>query len=166
MWNILKNIIGKPKTENFNQLEFPTRRTSTIKDIANGFNHYFIDSINVVVAQAQDFSVNSNETFENLELMSVVTLGKNLYMNNKRSPNDIDTVLLKLAFCELADVLIYILNCSLEMGVFQIPDYLKISTITPIRKMANTIQSHEFRPINMLPSIGTSCTFTAFAVYK
>ncbi|KAJ8975902.1 hypothetical protein NQ317_011373 [Molorchus minor] len=57
----------------------------------------------------------------------------------------------KLVYQGIGHVILNLVNTSLQTG--NIPHELKVSTIIPIPKVANTIKAEELRPINTLPPI-------------
>lgn len=165
MWKTIKELINPNKDDSIctEIITFENNgkmvKILDVKDKAENFNNYYIQSINEVITSIMpglciprtQMSKNcSMIEFKTLEMHELSKIIKTL--NNKTSCLEvINKNVLKNAFECIGHVLLNFINLSISTG--QIPNVLKISTITPIPKIKNTKLASNFRPINSLPCI-------------
>lgn len=164
MWKKLKELTGdkKQKSSNFNEVNY---KGDIIRDnltIANKLNDYFIESINEIVNNIgcddevdNYFNIsdtNNNNRWEKFDEISFIDMNKiiNNMDEHKGDRNDLNTHILKLTWQTRPDVILAVINNSLKLGI--VPEDWKISIITPIQKVKNSINVEDLRPINTLPS--------------
>ncbi|KAK9876686.1 hypothetical protein WA026_014065 [Henosepilachna vigintioctopunctata] len=160
MWRTLKKLTSSKQTEIFTEIIFENITYTEEKVICTQFNKYYIDSINKILSTinssiSQDDIIcetkNCNVKFEVFELITEVKLLETIMaLANKSSPDEINMLFIKLNFYELKKLLMHLINCSLESAI--VPKKMKVSTIIPIRKIKNSKNAEDFRPVNMLPA--------------
>lgn len=159
MWKFLKSVIANGERGNYHMIESGGKHFTSVKDIANEFNRYFIQSIDDIefkeINDKQCYEMKGkslNDHLDNFRLIDYDELKKIVFgFKNKSSPDELSPEMYKLLFEELKQPLLHIINYSLEKG--KVPDHLRLSTVIPIRKVRNTVKIEEFRPVNMLPSM-------------
>lgn len=158
-WKILKSIIS-----NDNKSQFPSfftvgpRVVSDIKDIANGFNNYFINvgqtlaskipATNTTYSEYLGTNINSNFFLNPIvekELTDVVT---SLNSNKSAGPDHISPLIVKSSIISIAKPLTDIFNKSYTTGI--VPDSLKIARVVPIFKDGDPKLYSNYRPISIL----------------
>lgn len=163
MWKTLKTLI-KPKNPSIpKQIIFETdgRTAKGISDEnkADMFNSFFINSI-IAIRDGIPPSIpwsNHNlpiiecslSTFKLLALKELKSIINSL--DNRCNSDIINNKVLKNIFDVIGPIILNLVNTSLETGAF--PQKLKISTVIPIPKIANTNEASNFRPINTLPCL-------------
>ncbi|KAJ8953670.1 hypothetical protein NQ314_007277 [Rhamnusium bicolor] len=130
MWKTLKSLTStKSLNNNFvNGIKFESNDNSiklvlNFKDIAEEFNHYFIDSIkqiisNIVTEQDWTSLINVPSSFTKFRLINLYELSKIINeLDNKFSPMEVlNGKLLKSTFGVIGHVLLHFINISLEYG--------------------------------------------------
>ena len=89
-------------------------------------------------------------TIEDIDLLSieeVATLVKNINVYKPSGLPDINSRLMKDGFLALTDQLRFIMNLSLQTGIF--PDEWKLATVTPIPKTGDLTNVNNIRPISL-----------------
>ena len=89
-------------------------------------------------------------TLENIDLLSieeVATLVKSINVYKSSGLPDINSRLMKDGFLALTDQLRFIMNLSLQTGIF--PDEWKLATVTPIPKTGDLTNVNNIRPISL-----------------
>lgn len=160
MWKTLKELIKGKEINKKDEISFGDKTVTGDYQICEAFNEYFLESIKEITGDI--INKNGNEhilnnivvndvSWQNFRILSMSDLRKILkQMPNKNSNVDgITTKILKTAFEAIGNIMLHIINTSLQEG--EVPINWKISTIIPIEKKENTILCSEFRPINMLP---------------
>lgn len=165
MYKVINNLLKKDKTTelSYKNIKFDNDETETLsnKELANKFNKFFIDSIEQIILTRDNNNVNSNlfnlfnfdclnyfNHFDEINMDKLYNLINKLDAN-KRSPEGINKQILYNVCESIGEHFLDILNTSLSTGMF--PEKWKIATVTPIRKVNNTNNANEFRPINQLP---------------
>lgn len=176
MWKTLKQLTGDKRCSYsiINEIKFGDKIVTDHKDIANKLNEYFISSIDKIVNDVKinvdinNDRKNSNEIngririgtdclkndvnvwdkFDQVQYETVDKLIKNLDCKKGRN-NDINADILKLIWSINSDIILFMINTSLRLGV--VPNEWKVSTIIPIQKIKGTIKAEELRPIKTLP---------------
>lgn len=134
---------------------------SNSNDIAEEFNHYFISSVDSLVAEL-DTSINDNYGAPNSKVnpnsIFLVPVTPNEVRNiisgfsSKRSAgyDDIPYFLIKEIAEYIIEPLAYLINISFETGHF--PEQLKIAEVVPVFKKGNPDNFKNYRPIALLPA--------------
>lgn len=155
MWKNLKKLI---KGESRDSIEFVKFDGDSIYDqrgIAENFNKYFINSIRIINESIPVVEDTFIVKYLSQELVTFKLIDKcelkNALIELKtiNSPDRISLTFLMEFFDEISDILLHLINSSLETG--NIPEHFRTSTVVPIRKVEGTHDCAQFRPINMLP---------------
>lgn len=129
MWKTLKELIGDKKNSNsIKEIQFGKKVESDSCIIANKLNNYFIDSINNIVKEINcdddsndsfidEISVNNAvwDTFDKVSCLGLEKIINNLD-SNKGSKKGINSSLVKLIWKAKCDLIMYMINTSLELG--------------------------------------------------
>ncbi len=161
-WKILKYVISCDRG-----MQFPTeflwedKSITNKKDIANGFNSYFINvgpnlasKIPHTDGHINDYlgnNINTNFFLTPIVVNEVLQVANNL--NTTKSPG-IDAIsprIVKSTIDSFADVLTDIFNKSYQQGI--VPNLLKIAMIIPLYKDGERKLFSNYRPISILPCI-------------
>lgn len=161
MWNTLKYLLGKKKSKiNTKDISFNGIIFNEDKLIANKFNDYFLKSIDDIVNIKENKNMtnteirlerkieSSFEKFNEVTPNEINKIVKNL-KNKKVTEEGISTEFLKLAWKSIKDIMLILINKSLQEGVF--PEEWKTITIILIPKIIGSTKAEEHRPVNMLP---------------
>lgn len=163
MWKTLKKLVNTKNQCDYSCVRFYCDdHMILVRDtveIANRFNNYFIESIGSIVS---DIDYNDSCQFKNSNMYPNLSEFSRVDMSqlrkivnsldNKFNVNDCtNSRILKRIFQTIGHVILNFINTSLSGAC--VPNFIKISTIFPIPKVANTIECSEFRPINTLPVV-------------
>ncbi|XP_053595331.1 uncharacterized protein LOC128667789 [Microplitis demolitor] len=166
MWTKIEKLIGdkKKSSEIFDSISFNNRYLKNELDIANGFNRYFVNSIKHIIKEVEsnDVSTGYNHKelvdnfdnskiwgkFDEVSVLEVEKIINNLDVN-KGANNDLNAVIVKKIWDCNRNIILSMLDCSLNLGI--VPNCWKVSVITPISKIKNSDKAENFRPINTLP---------------
>lgn len=163
-WNIIKRTTGKDRKPEQNiKIVDSSSITTDPEDVANKFNNYFSNLASNLNKNQKDSNgkpagqilieskPKSKDTMclfhtSHTEIFTIIG-----HMKNKTS-TDIDTIpckVLKLCSKHISTPLAYLINNSLEEGVF--PTRLKQAKIVPIHKSGKKDNVDNYRPISILP---------------
>ncbi|CAD6221090.1 GSCOCG00011604001-RA-CDS, partial [Cotesia congregata] len=176
MWSEIKKIMGDKKSnaDKIDKIKIKDISLENKQEIVNEFNKYFVNSIKTIVNDISETIENEqglNEYFTNhynnvnncindengnsflceFDLVSYAeakSIIKNLD-NNKGSKLEINVKIIKLIWESNPNIILEVVNQSLKLGIM--PNVWKLSTITPLRKIKNSENIEDFRPINTLP---------------
>lgn len=155
------SIINKLKNKNdstISNLEI-LHNSELIKSpsmIANIFNNFFIEAPKSVVQNISQVDNNYNDTFQsNLQSMVLLPFSEEEMLRifsklkNKFStgPDDLPSNIIKEFSRDLLKPLTYLVNCSLESGIF--PERLKVAKVIPIHKKNAKNSVDNYRPISL-----------------
>lgn len=156
MWKTLKQI-NETRTSNISKfIKFDADEIYDELEIAEKFNHYFIESISDIIQNIPKFNIyeiqenrveNRFNEFKRIEmnhLRKVITA-----LPNKSGSDGVPTHIIKSSFQVIGNRFLDVINGSLQTGVF--PIKWKSSLVTPVPKVINTSLSEQHRPINSLP---------------
>jgi hypothetical protein len=163
-WITIRNIFN---TKN-NQPSMPdfflinNNRVTDRQTIADDFNNFFV---NVGKNLASQISAPSNKSyndylynpsrvhlnFKKISDTDTLTIINNLQAKTSKGPDFVSSALLKKIKIELHKPITYIINQSLESGLF--PDKLKVAKIIPVHKKGIETSIENYRPISILPAI-------------
>ena len=151
-WKVLKTIIGTNSKASINTTFTISDKLGTdSKEIANGFNHYFI-SIGLLLASDKRCSVNPMSYFKSIqnsivivniscsEIERVLTSLKNLSAGWDKIPTFVANRYLK--------PFTFLNNRSITEGVF--PEEMKLVRVVSILKAGDPSQIANYRPISVL----------------
>ncbi|XP_074107218.1 uncharacterized protein LOC141532668 [Cotesia typhae] len=121
--------------------------------IVNGQNNISNDDVNIININGNiniydDSNITKFDEFDSASYAEVKSIINDLD-NNKGSKLDINVKIVKLVWETDPCIIMDIINQSLGDGM--VPDIWKLSTITPLQKVKNSINVEDFRPINTLP---------------
>lgn len=156
-WQVLKEIVNGTNDNSNSYIEFNGVKVSDTKLIINNFNHYYVDSIieinNSIPNQSElDFinmkMVENDFKFNPVNYDDIISVIKGIRCQSDCELLNKTIILDALTFIGLP--FLDVINSSLESGLF--PTDWKISILTPVPKVQNTVKAEEFRPINQLPT--------------
>ena len=158
-WKVIKNIIQKSENKfscNNEEFVINNKITSDGKEIANGFNNYFVN-IGRSLAQQITSTINPLSYINtNINSIYIPDILKNeiitvIYSLKNSSPgyDEMPASILKQCLDTYIDPLTYLINLSINQGIF--PDELKIAKVLPIYKSDDKHLIQNYRPISVLP---------------
>ena len=163
-WRTIKDILGsnKDKRDFPDHFMIDNTKVTDNETIAKSFNTFFTeigpklaDRIEVPAHKNfKDFLRNpSTLDFNFHEISDDDTMKSINELRNKSSIgiDGISSILLKQVKNELCKPITYLINCSINTGVF--PDDLKIAKVIPIFKKNDKNLLDNYRPISILPAI-------------
>jgi hypothetical protein len=162
-WKIINDVIHKNRNKTLPDyfMDGDIKLTEP-KDIAERFNKYF-GSIGEAMAQTISYNgqmkpdsyLNANHknvfNFHPIDTNDTTDIIKKLKTKQSTGYDGLSTSLLKRLLPVLVEPLTYIINSSLQTGIF--PDKLKTAKIIPIHKKDCKHKIENYRPISLLPSI-------------
>ncbi len=164
LWKTLNTILPKKRSVSPSSLDIDGKVLESDSDICNGFNKHFVDVArklideNVCASDNSDFDFNvynceQNVTNSDLCLPHVSCDFVNneiLGMSTGKATgfDDVSVKILKLARPAIVDSLTYIINMSLQTGVF--PHEWKIAKVVPLHKGGSLNDANNYRPISIL----------------
>lgn len=176
-WKIIKEQGNQRKECNNFTLQVNDELITDPQALSNKFNEYFnsiskLTRSNGSCSSANTLKTQHNNTFYFIPATEYDTLDIiNNLKNTTSSDFMINTVLLKKIKENVVRPLTYLINNSLEEGIF--PDCLKTAKITPIHKSGETTNIQNFRPISQLSPIAkvlekyvSSCILKYFDKYN
>ncbi|XP_044597213.1 uncharacterized protein LOC123273807 [Cotesia glomerata] len=141
-----RNLVNECAMLGLNQLvNVTTRSTLIINKIVNEIG---CDTANTIISD----NINNQkwEKFDRIKENDLDKIIKSLD-DKKGYNNDVNSVIIKHLWNFDRNIILNIMNRSLENGI--VPDNLKVSKIVPIQKIKESIKITDFRPINTLPVI-------------
>ncbi|KAJ8980533.1 hypothetical protein NQ317_008330 [Molorchus minor] len=163
MWKTLKKLVNISYNEFPKRIEFNNSGNINvvhdITEISNKLNNYFVCSVKEIVNSINQDEVwsycdyNLYACFAEFSLLTLHDLNVivNSVDNHMNTHDILNSKMTKLVYQGIGHVILNLVNTSLQTG--NISHELKVSTIIPIPKVANTIKAEELRPINTLPPI-------------
>ncbi|XP_011699463.1 PREDICTED: uncharacterized protein LOC105456838, partial [Wasmannia auropunctata] len=162
MWKALKEVLRGEYTGSRESDEIDFELLENIGDcsIANRFNEYYIQSINVIInsigtSDSRSMECNdaivSESVMDNFDLINVQKLEQIIMALPKKKGTDegISSDILKTSFHVIKEELVRVINELLSNGIC--PEGWKVSTIIPIPKIEKPKKASDYRPINILP---------------
>lgn len=161
-WTIINKSINKNKTnKQISEIKLENTIVKDNKIIANSFNDYFVGLPQKLSnEQSRDAGKNCNFTLprihktmflrpvsENIIYNAIVNLKK----SHSAGVDSISSNLLKLIVNYITYPLTYLVNLSLEQGIF--PEIFKIARVVPLYKKGEKVNIENYRPISLLSSI-------------
>ena len=158
-WKVIKNIIQKSEYKlsgNHEEFVINNKITSDGKEIANGFNNYFV---NIGRSFAQHITSTTNPLSyinTNINSIYIPEILKNeiqtvIYSLKNSSPgyDEMPASISKQCIDIYIDAPTYLINLSINQGIF--PSELKIAKVIPIYKSDDKQLIQNYRPISVLP---------------
>lgn len=153
-WQIINNEINSTfRNRYIDKIEYDNKQMMEGTDIAEAFNNYFI-SIGNKQNSCMQLTGNSNHINDTIYLNPVnrndiIKIIASLNNTNSEGHDGIATQVIKECREEISDVLAYVVNISLETGVF--PEILKRSVVKPLYKKKDRSSMANYRPITLIP---------------
>lgn len=155
MWRTIKNLVLRENKVEINEVMFEGVIVEDNHEKAEKFNKYFVKSVqeineSIVNERYDESNVevhNNRFIFKYIDMYGLIGAVKML--KQKRDFNLLNPKMLLDAMPEIGDVLLNIINGSMESGVF--PETWKESVVVPVEKLKNSKQCMDFRSVNMLP---------------
>ena len=162
-WETINEIMNKNKSSSFPEYFLVNgHRTTDHTIIANEFNKYFT---NIGINLAEQINSPHNRSFIDylnspsshnfkFELINadiVIKTIDSLKPKTSYGHDRITNKLLKFTKDQLAEPLAFIINQSIEEGIF--PDKLNIAKVLPLYKKNDKFVFDNYRPISILPSV-------------
>ena len=157
MWKVLKEMIkGKRNDKEYKEIQVENRIIYKVEDMADMFNCYFENSVRTLSSKDcvdenidnRRYSDNVWEVFSKIEKEQLYKIVRKLE-NRAGTEEGVNVEVMKCVVEVAAEKICYVLNKSLETGVF--PSEWKEAIVVPIPKVRGTNKIEEFRPINKLP---------------
>ena len=159
LWSTLKEALETKKDSGISSVMVDGESVTDGPGIAKGFNNFFST---IGATLASKFSSNSdhqipgprNETDSQFERVTVEYIQKQLQQLPAAKATGLDGLnsrLLKEAADYICTPLAYIVNLSLQTGVF--PEEWKIARVTPIFKAGARDDLGNYRPVSILPVV-------------
>lgn len=163
MWTIINNVSRGAKKSPMSNIEIEdSGKLLDPKQTANSFNDFFISAaknITTHIPQNTDYEFiescinNSSKSlfFKAVIPEDILDIIANLKNSNSSGTDEISNFLLKKISPYICLPLTYIINLSLEQGVY--PDKLKISNVIPLHKKGDLGLMINYRGISLSPSV-------------
>ena len=160
-WSVMKELIGKSKTEFSNlpqKISIDKKNIFDERKIANEFNNFFtnigINLASKIPSATKPFEtyvtrVDSEMETKSLSVNELKDAYFSLKINKSSGYDDVNYNVIKKCFGELCEPLKYLFDLSIQKGIF--PDDLKIAQVTPIFKAGDSSELSNYRPISVLP---------------
>ena len=161
-WKLLLSAIGRTTDKG----KFPSYFTVNDKQvsdkfkIAEAFNKYFSnigkktsESVPISRKNYSQYLENPNPNsmfLEPVEPAQVLSIVRKLKAKTSSGHDQISTRLIKDAIDNILHPITYIINKSLENGIF--PQQLKIAKVIPIFKSGENDKLNNYRPVSLLPA--------------
>ena len=154
------NKVMNPTVNTIKQTTFVDKYNTLIipNEIANSFNNYFINVIKDIVKNIKISNNMPSEIQEPSNVYSifmyptneaeVTTILSELKQNASPGVDNLHPSAIKLSTPYIKCFLVYLINCSLNDGIF--PETLKLARVTPIFKEGDKSLLENYRPISVL----------------
>lgn len=158
LWKNLNSVLGRRSKDEINSV-FDTNGKLIMNksELANSFNHYFIESVNETVSSLSEsrkspkfFSLSHSMGLEDTDEIEVVNAINSL-KNVSAGIDGIKPQVLKFLKKELANPLCHLINQMFHTGIY--PDIFKSAIVIPINKSGKKNDIRDYRPISILTSI-------------
>lgn len=150
-WSIIGEITGK----NASKTKFNMNGKNN--NIANNFNSFFIDSASELLGNIENVPFSTDIPYypyniesKQIDITELIECVKELRNKCSAGCDEISMNLIKFVIDAIATPLCYIINNSLESGIF--PDELKLAVVVPVYKKGDSSKYENYRPISMLSS--------------
>ena len=153
-WKIINDILGRNKPQD----ELIDKPDDVDISHADFINNYFIETVDNLMSNSQDISVDGYKRYLNAPAIQSIHLSPvkpdeiNKYIRSVRTKacgiDEISPEIVKLSGDVISEPLAYLINLSFKTGVF--PDKLKVAKVIPIHKKGNKRMVENKRPISLL----------------
>ena len=159
LWSNINKVMN-PTINTTRQTTFIEKNNVVINtnDIADSFNKYFINVTKDIIKNIEISndppsiylkSPNTYSLFMNpVSELEIVDILKELKQNTSPGLDNLHPSAVKLSTPYISSILAYLINCSLNDGLF--PDILKLARVTPIYKEGDNSLLENYRPISVL----------------
>lgn len=159
-WKIINDNTKNNNNNNhknyIEQIKIDEHLITDPQEIAQAFNDFYIDQVNQQCTKKTNqinpvgITFNPNSLFLNPTTpYEVYLIIKNLKNTNSTGHDKICTKVLKYVAEVISPVLSYLINLSIEKGIF--PEKLKISIIKPVFKKSDRKNMNFYRPVALIP---------------
>lgn len=165
-WDVLNEVLCRKQKKTvlpdtiINEASSDIENATEITDLANKFNHYFI---NIGKALSDDIAQPHDATFkqylkgsypnsfylrptDRYEIFNIVMKMKN---SQATGIDNISSKILKAIVDDILEPLVYSINLSLLYGI--VPDMAKVARVIPVFKTGDKNELQNYRPISLLP---------------
>ena len=160
-WSVINSILNRQKTKKLSdKFLINNRMITNPTDIANKFNHFFInigktlsDRIDNTNTNFRAYLTNRSDVQFTISPITQSELLDVIKQMNDSSPGDdnISMKIIKEVAPAISRVLLHLCQSSFSTGIF--PDELKIAKVTPIYKTGDKRLLNNHRPISVLPAL-------------
>ena len=158
-WSHINSLLGNKKRNAFpKNMYLDNMKLSSKEDIADQFNHYFVNigkklskSISSPSHSFQDyFSSQNPDSFfaKSTSLHEIIQMSSNIKISKANGPDDISPRVVKECIHYIVNPLRDIFNMSFSTG--SVPDQLKTAKIVPLYKKENPECIDNYRPVALL----------------
>ena len=170
LWKTLKDVLQKKTSVNPSSLNVSGKNLESEDDISNGFNKHFVDvARNLIESNGcgsdgvcnfnldscnHDASVVSSEMSlprVSSEFVDNINKIRNMRTGKATCLDIVAVRILKFARPAIEDSVTYIMNMSLQTGVF--PNEWKIAKVVPLNKGGYLNDVNNYRPISILACV-------------
>lgn len=157
LWRNLNSILGRSSNDRITSVSDRSGKLIVNKgELAENFNHYFIDSIEETVSSMpesrksfQFSSIQKSMGLDNTDEVEVINAINSL-KNVSPGIDGIKPKILKILKYELARPLCHLINLMFESGIY--PDMYKTAIVVPINKSGKKNDIKDYRPVSILTS--------------
>ena len=161
LWRTLKSIYGNDEKSQLNAVKFDSILDTDPASISSKLNGHFVQSVELLVSEIPPiddnirFSINTSTTRFSFTDVTYSTV--KFYVSDMKKKTYHDNISGKVINDAITNSnflfsLTSFINQSLSDGI--VPNYCKISTVTPIQKVKGSLDVNDLRPINTLCVIG------------
>ena len=160
VWHIINNnIVNKNNKTKINEIRTHNRTITDIKEVAEFFNNYFVDTPKKLVDQLDkksdaqfritaEYPIMFLGPVNEMEIYNVIMGLKN---SNSVGVDEISANILKAVVNYVVKPITYLVNLSFEHGIF--PDILKIAKVVPLYKKGDCHLVENYRPVSILSTV-------------
>lgn len=160
IWNVInRECRNKPKAKaSVNNIIYNDITLTKPLDIANVFNHYFIEATKLIASGSQNPTINPHKRkliAASIYLYPITAEELTICIRGLKSKPTKDIwghsiYLIKNIALEILPALLYIYNNCLSAGVY--PDEMKTTRVIPVHKKASLTDLQNYRPISLVPA--------------
>lgn len=161
LWRTLKSIYGNNENSQLNAINFDSSLDTDPTSISSKLNKHFVQSVEKLVSEIPFvdnnvcFVINSSTTQFSFTEVTYSTV--KFYVSEMKKKTYHDRITGRVINDAITNPnflfsLTAFINQSLSKGI--VPNYCKISTVTPIQKVKGSLDVNDLRPINTLCVIG------------
>jgi hypothetical protein len=158
-WKILKEIIKSKNSETSSKFLINDKFTTNKQNIVDSFNKFFVNIGSDIaknipsqnrspLSYLSDIDIKESIFLKPTDKNELLRISKSL-RNSSPGHDGIYSKIVKDTFHNYVDILVYLINGSLEQGLF--PNELKIANVIPLFKSGDKTLIQNYRPISILP---------------